>query len=214
MLYNGNLANVGPNAGAAVWASGTYKAGMAPCLLTVSGTHGGFITVNDATGMLLFQQPQTGKLSSGQQLQQVRLSQLPLTSLVHTMRIQQQHAHADPQDDGMLAKVAISPSAQKCGFLTGLDQSPLDVHISCDSWLFSIRQAALQGRELFSTDNSVFLLVQQDGNLVLCAPSLADSAPCFLTCDSQALKQTQATRLASRVLPGECAKGTNQPVGT
>ena len=57
MLYNGNLANVGPNAGAAVWASGTYKAGMAPCLLTVSGTHGGSITVSDAKNMVLYSQP-------------------------------------------------------------------------------------------------------------------------------------------------------------
>ena len=71
MLYNGHLANDGPTAGASVWSSGTYNQGTTPCMLTVSGINGGSITVNDALGMLLFQQPQAGVLSSGQQLQQV-----------------------------------------------------------------------------------------------------------------------------------------------
>ena len=74
MLYNGNVAVMGQLAGAAVWSSGSYGQGTAPCMLTVSGTNGGSISVSDVTGVLLFQQPQNGVLFSGQHLQQVWLS--------------------------------------------------------------------------------------------------------------------------------------------
>ena len=70
MLYNGN--------GDAVWVTGTYLKGTAPCTLSVSGDGGGTIAVNDANGTQLFVQPQNpspppvgGVLASGQQLQEV-----------------------------------------------------------------------------------------------------------------------------------------------